>query len=513
MPRTKSWTILFYIVAKNADSSGDGLVMNQKASEVAEHLKAAAQAFPDMYIAFQVVFDPEEDGRQWIAELLNPDDNEPATHTGSFGADDSLAKDLLGFYAWALPRCPAEHVAVGFWGHSAGPAGLFEASKGIILPALPGRPDPPPRRTAPLPSLDLVEIRDTLRRARVGLRRSDRSNREMAEEILRAQPEESIVDPVSGRPLKVDLVLFQDCWMSTLETAFQLKDAAHFTIGSQSLVPFGRPSIFNNCEIPPLDAGAGVWPYERLFDHLAAYRSNEPRESLAPLVETLYDFYNQSLQIWPNPSLPFSLLDLDTIGPARDQPDAFDPADLDLIVDALQRLFGADKAARGAFLAKASLAVAGDIVCLNRRAFANPPTELAAGTIALIDVMILCRQLKAGGQLLQHELEAVARVCESRLVVLCRESIYHAAGAVPPNDDDYSFEVIRPDDPVDPERRSTLTQPLGFSGVGALYVPTETRQAKWNERDPYILFALERPFYLNLKLSTETTWATLALEN
>src|SRR6185436_11143375 len=132
MPRRKSWTVLVYIIARNLDQSGDGKYINSKADEVIERLRAAAHEYAaDMYVAYQVVFDPEE-GRaeDWVAELLNADDNENVIQTGEFKnpgspAGSSLIVDLLGFYAWALPRCPADHVATFFWGHSAGPAGLF----------------------------------------------------------------------------------------------------------------------------------------------------------------------------------------------------------------------------------------------------------------------------------------------------------------------------------------------------------------------------------------------------
>ena len=43
-----------------------------------------------------------------------------------------------------------------------------------------------------------------------------------------------------GQPIpKVDVVLFQDCWMSTLETAFELQDDVRYIVSSQSLVPAG----------------------------------------------------------------------------------------------------------------------------------------------------------------------------------------------------------------------------------------------------------------------------------
>src|SRR6266436_4630700 len=133
MPRRKSWTVLFYIIAKSLDTEdkkGNAEYINSKADEVVKRIKRAARNFSDdMYVAYQVVFDTHEGRHEnWFTELLNADDDKPTTHKGEFknpgsGPSDSLTGDLLGFYAWALPRCPADHTATFFWGHSAGPAG------------------------------------------------------------------------------------------------------------------------------------------------------------------------------------------------------------------------------------------------------------------------------------------------------------------------------------------------------------------------------------------------------
>jgi hypothetical protein len=528
MPRRKSWTVLVYIIARNLDQSGDGKYINSKADEVIERLKAAAHEYADdLYVAYQVVFDPEE-GRaeDWVAELLNADDNENVMQTGEFKnpgspAGSSLIDDLLGFYAWALPRCPADHVATFFWGHSAGPAGLFAPRGEIVLPqppdtppgAPPGPPLDPPlsssiRKKPPIPSLSSSDIRDVLRRARRALTREfvvGTTIQDLNKLILTASIDEPVVDS-AGAPVKVDVVLFQDCWMSTLETAFQLKDAAHFAVASQSLVPFGRPSVPNDCGVEPVDPGAGVWPYDRLFGHLRAYDPSAPRASLRPLVDTLGGFYDDPCHVWPNPSVPFTLLDLDKINSGV--PGSFDKVALNTLVAALMRL-EPTKPGRGAFIQAASLAVAGATVCPRDAA---DPEELAAGSIALIDVVALCKQLEADQRLRPDELAAVRALINSELVVTCKESIYRPAGVEPPDDPKYSFEITRPDDPNHPKTPKRLGQPLGFQGVSALYFPTPGRIAVWGKRDGNIFHDLDPGFYRRLILSQETDWATLALE-
>ena len=59
-----------------------------------------------------------------------------------------------------------------------------------------------------------------------------------------------IIQPGQAVP-KVDVALFQDCWMSTFETAFELQDDVRYIVVSQSLVPVGFA--------PNRTVGA-VWP-------------------------------------------------------------------------------------------------------------------------------------------------------------------------------------------------------------------------------------------------------------
>ena len=68
---------------------------------------------------------------------------------------------------------------------------------------------------------------------------------------------------------KVDVVLFQDCWMSTLETAYELQDVVRYVVGSQSLVPIEM-----------------IWNYGKLFTDLA-------NQDFAGLVRDIGKQYDQ----------------------------------------------------------------------------------------------------------------------------------------------------------------------------------------------------------------------------
>ena len=50
---------------------------------------------------------------------------------------------------------------------------------------------------------------------------------------------------------KVDIIAFKDCYMSTLETAFELEDSADYLIASPEIVPIEG------------------WPYRPMLEHLA----------------------------------------------------------------------------------------------------------------------------------------------------------------------------------------------------------------------------------------------------
>lgn len=95
---------------------------------------------------------------------------------------------LDAFLRYGRERCPADRYVVSFFGHAAGPLGLFDDRT----------PGQAARTTMRLPAL----VRE-----------------------LRA---------AGG---KADVVLFRDCFMSCLEVAYQLRGATEFMVATQALAP------------------------------------------------------------------------------------------------------------------------------------------------------------------------------------------------------------------------------------------------------------------------------------
>src|SRR5262249_39326251 len=182
----KDWGVLAYIVAEQPPgfAGSQDLTPNANA-EVQAIVRAGALFQSRMHVAYQVDYGDDVEIFRAIVNGLTPKaekiDEEPDSEAG----DPTV---LTNFFEWALRNCPAERYAVFFWGHSFGPASMF-------APPLPG-----------LRVLGLPELRKALSSFE-----DDRRN--------------------------LDVVLFKDCWMSTLETAFELRDIVRFMIASQALVP------------------------------------------------------------------------------------------------------------------------------------------------------------------------------------------------------------------------------------------------------------------------------------
>jgi hypothetical protein len=155
-------------------------------------------------------------------------------------------RTLTAFFKWAATEVEKRGIentryAVIFWGHSAGPSGLFR--------------DPSPSTANP--TLKLPDLAGSL--------------------------------GALGKPY-VDLVIFQDCWMSTLEVAYELKDVVRFMIASQKLV---RPMKV-------------VWPFGDLFDELR--RDGTPNLAM---LEAIAKRLTREYEERGHADIPFSALTLD----------------------------------------------------------------------------------------------------------------------------------------------------------------------------------------------------------
>jgi hypothetical protein len=201
-----------------------------------------------LYVAVQLDFRSQPDvWRRVIGEgaWLQPE------------SDAADPETLYGFFEWAQRMCPADRYALILWGHSRGPFGLFtDAPFSSALSGLFAKADP---WTYVAQTLTLKELRAALRHARECLNQ------------------------------EVDIIAFKDCFMSTLEMAYELKDAATYLIGSPDIVPIEG------------------WPYARMFEQLA--RQPEAKLAAKALVKELEQYYKVEAHRHGRTDVPFTLMD------------------------------------------------------------------------------------------------------------------------------------------------------------------------------------------------------------
>ncbi len=174
-------------------------------------------------------------------------------------ADAGVLSEFLKF---GCTECPAERYAVFFYGHAYGPMGLFYDSASA-------------KRDA---------------------------------NTLRLNDLAKSIGHVTNR---ADIVVFRDCFMSTLETACQLHGKADYMIATQTVAPI-----------------AGVWPW---LNFMSALMPGASSSAVAEsLVMQLAHFLDDEKNRHPFADVPYSLLDLsnanDVLKPLKALTDALDAA-------------------------------------------------------------------------------------------------------------------------------------------------------------------------------------------
>jgi hypothetical protein len=134
-------------------------------------------------------------------------------------ADGKVLKDFLD---WGLEQLNPKRYAAFFWGHSAGPAGLFQDM------AADGFPE----------HLTLPELREAMTR-------SDQR-----------QPQ---------------LMVFRDCWTALLETAFELEGVTTHMVCTQSIVPADGPWPYRHLFNALKDHQGGDDAGRRVVRHIGAH--------------------------------------------------------------------------------------------------------------------------------------------------------------------------------------------------------------------------------------------------
>lgn len=323
----KPWTVLVYMVADAPDDS---------------RIDAFAQDDLDLIFA---AIDParthlavQADFSQGSGVLRSIAGEAPRLLAETNASDP---RTLQEFLKEALPRCPADRYAVLLWGHSKGTAGLF-------TDAVPGGIS----ETLTLPKL-AGALRSAFRRP-------------------------------------IDVVLFKNCCLSALETAYELQDVARFIISSQTRVP-GKN-----------------WPYEAMFGALSP-RPRTTQSIATVMVDALGDFYARKKNRPGKPEVPFTLLGLHAVTSLTEP--------LKALIDALKHARydkDAGNRVRDVFMERDA----------SRRG--KDP-----GDPALPDVISLCKRLRSVGVAdLTRAAEALDRRVRTKLVLHHRSktSRFHGVG-------------------------------------------------------------------------------------
>jgi hypothetical protein len=386
MAEKKKWAVLHYLVAEVKGQSPDIDKLQEEARGEIKKVVAAAQThFDDMHVAYHVDFrdfpDPGNPRTMIQAKRAK------VTSRGAFPIEEEVPPllhfpemhrrfhDLRRFFEWTMDasgpgHCPADHRVIVFWGHSAGPAGIFDL--------LDNGAAPPDEGVFNLNAISrrIIHFRERMM-ARVAPQLSLRS----------------LAGAFKVFDQPCDLVLFKDCWMSTLELACQLAGHAGAVIASQSQIPIEADWPYERlfASLAELDGVQGVLPASRfqpvLADLAELYRSDESR---GPLIDDEQPFF---------PSVPVSLLDVTKSLAIK--------APLGQLVLALGR--------RGNGLS--------DEQRRSRAAFDTASTGAlpsAAGDVALIDLKTLCEELDAFPSL--RAAAAAVRAAVDDIVV---ESVAH----------------------------------------------------------------------------------------
>ncbi|MCC7240582.1 MAG: hypothetical protein IT180_01545 [Acidobacteria bacterium] len=344
----KPWAVLAYTVA---DDKGTGDSLDAAAKE---ELKAICDAadFGEMSVAAQVDFKhtrgvfrgvltgPPQPSRGfqpidadshplWRSIKAKLDRSRLRVLAEQTDLNAARANVLEGFLRFGQQECPADRYVVFFYGHAYGPMGLFfdaEADRSAIT-------------TMPLGdlarSLDAVEKRAAV-------------------------------------------IVFRDCLVNTLETAYQLRHAGEFMIATQSLAPI-----------------AGVWPWATFVTALmAGAASGDVAKAIG---RQLACFLDAPENREPYADVPYSVVDL---GAAE------------AIVEPLKALSDLLDLARGDSARAAACAKA-----LEAARVGYPDAPSNPGDPALLDVPTMCDNLAAlTGDPVVAPARALGQVVSNRLV-------------------------------------------------------------------------------------------------
>ena len=454
-PERKSWCAAFYFVAQeDATLDYPETTLDQKMSDAVAAVTLAASAVKDdVHVVYRTIpSNPiTSDPVAKVVRFLGPETGSkffPDCYDPSTLSFLNTEKDLTCFLNWVYRWCPADHYAIFIWGHSFGPAGLFEPGSGLNIPK-PG-----------LAALkEAFEQFQATRKAGDPVTSSTPPVVGSQAFVTTGSPggssSDKVVEAWANDPdKKVEIVLFHDCWMSTLETAFEIADSTARMVASQSLLPIG--TLYANF----------MWPYSDLLKALSAASFAEDMTNL--IVQFYVDHFAEVLLL---PSIPVTLLDLSKV-PGLTLP-------LSALVTKLASLPAADRR---------PLMEPARLVKLDSTSSWHPPI-LLAGDGALLDMLKLCAALKSVSW---PALGSSADQTAARQAVLGVET-------------ELAKLVV-----VNKEAQPAAAVPLGFQGVSAFHWPP-----LGTDTDDYITGAvrLSVSAYKDLEFVKKTGWDQLGLEH
>lgn len=306
-PERKTWCAAFYFVAQeDATLAYPETTLDPKMAEAVAAVTLAASEVKDtVHVVYRTIpADPiKADPVAKVVRFLGPETGTKffpdCYETSSLSLVDT-GQDLTCFLKWVYRWCPADHYAVFIWGHSFGPAGLFEPGSGVSIPK-PG----------------LTALREAFEQFGLTRRAGDRQPAPPPTHVSRTAASNGpsgvagstgdstasqVIQGMANQGDKVEIVLFQDCWMSTIETAFEIAGSTAHMVASQSLIPVG--TLYANF----------VWPYGDLLKALAS------ATFAVDMTKRLLKFYVDNFSyIQYLPTVPLALLDLSKV-PALKQP-------------------------------------------------------------------------------------------------------------------------------------------------------------------------------------------------
>jgi hypothetical protein len=299
---TKPWTVMFYIVAEpvpNTSVAEDPVALDAAADAELDAIADAARRFDrDLQVVCQVDFNGRRDVRRFVMDSTGR--NEVPLSAPDAHSIPGKRNTLRRFLTWGSSTFRSERQAVFFWGHSFGPAGMFQTRDGSVV--------------AP----NTITLRQRIAMA---------SRRGLIAEIPDPDRYLSIPDldgalkAATGPATKhVDLVVFKDCFMNCLEVAYELGPTVDFQLGTQAVIPTYKKDLAPDASLVP-----SVWPYQRLLGALShALDDREPVKTAGlAMLDALDDFYGIEDNRGNHHTIPCSLLDLRNIDDITNELDAF----------------------------------------------------------------------------------------------------------------------------------------------------------------------------------------------